>query len=165
MTTTDSEIKKLAENVSSLQKDMAQVGSLVDRLDVTIEKLTEVSSTVSQLLAVQGNRLEFQEKIQEKLQDLVEKRRQETDNSIKDVYNRIEKVEKDLQKDMEASDEKICQKIDEMQKTSASQHEQISKNLNERMARLEKWMWSAVGGGLVVMWILNHIDLVALLTK
>lgn len=165
MTTTDSEIKKLAENVSSLQKDMAQVGSLVDRLDVTIEKLTEVSSTVSQLLAVQGNRLEFQEKIQEKLQDLVEKRRQETDSSIKDVYNRIEKVEKDLQQDMENTEDKIIKKIEEMQKASTAQHENINKGLTDRMARLEKWMWSAVGGGLVIMWLINNIDLLALLQK
>lgn len=163
--TMDSDVKKLAENVNALQKDMAQVGVLVDRLDVTIEKLTEVSTTVSQLLAVQGNRLEFQEKVQEKLQDLVEKRRQETDDSIKDVYNRIEKVEKDLQEDMSDVEEKICKKIDDMQKVSASQHEQINQSLNDRMTRLEKWMWTAVGGGIVLMWVLNHIDLASIITK
>lgn len=137
MSSVDTDVKKLAENVSSLQKDMAQVGVLVDRLDITIEKLTEVSSTVSQLLAVQGSRLEFSEKVQEKLQDLVEKRRQETDDNIKAVYVRIEKVEKDLQIDMETSENKIITKIEEMQ----------------------KWMWTAMGGGIVVLWILNSIDL------
>ncbi len=159
--TTDSDIKKLAENVNSLQKDMAQVGILVDRLDVTIEKLTEVSSTVSQLLAVQGNRLEFQEKIQEKLQELVEKRRQETEANIKDVYVRIEKVEKDLQNDMAESENKIISKIDSLQSSGTQQH----KEMGERLARLEKWMWSAVGGAIVIMWILNHIDLAGIITK
>lgn len=159
MSVSDSEVKKLAENVSSLQKDMAQVGSLVDRLDVTIEKLTEVSTTVSQLLAVQETRLEFHEKVQEKLQDLVEKRRQETDNSIKDVYNRIEKVEKDLQHDMEHTENKIISKIEEMQKNSSDQHEKINHGITERIDRLEKWMWTAVGGGIVIMWFLNSIEL------
>lgn len=163
MSVTDSEVKKLAENVSSLQKDMAQVGALVDRLDVTIEKLTEVSTTVSQLLAVQETRLEFHEKVQEKLQDLVEKRRQETDNSIKDVYNRIEKVEKDLQSDMEHTENKIINKIEEMQKSSTDQHERINKGISDRIDRLEKWMWTAVGGGIVIMWLLNSIDLIKLL--
>lgn len=157
--TTDSDVKKLAENVSSLQKDMAQVGALVDRLDVTIEKLTEVSSTVSQLLAVQGSRLEFHEKVQEKLQDLVEKRRQETDDNIKSVYNRIEKVEKDLQSDMENTEDRIIKKIEEMQKSGTDQHEKINKGITDRIDRLEKWMWTAVGGGIVIMWFLNSIDI------
>jgi monomeric isocitrate dehydrogenase len=159
MSATDSDVKKLAENVSSLQKDMAQVGALVDRLDVTIEKLTEVSTSVSQLLAVQETRLEFHEKVQEKLQDLVEKRRQETDDNIKSVYNRIEKVEKDLQGDMEHTEDRIIKKIEEMQKASSDQHEKINNGITQRIDRLERWMWTVVGGGFVVMWLLNSIDI------
>lgn len=158
MSITDTDVKKLAENVTSLQKDMAQVGVLVDRLDVTIEKLTEVSSTVSQLLAVQGSRLEFHEKVQEKLQDLVEKRRQETEESIKDVYNRIEKVEKDLQNDMESTENKIITKIEEMQKSGTAQHEKINQSITDRMNRLEKWMWTALGGAAVILWFINSVD-------
>lgn len=150
MMSTDSDIRKLSENVVSLQKDMAQVGLLVDRLDVTIEKLTEVSSTVSQLLAVQGNRLEFHEKVQEKMQELVEKRRVETDTAINSVYGRIEKVEKDLQNDMVDTEEKIINKIDELKKDGENQH----KELNQRMTRLEKWMWTMLGGlGIITLGI------------
>jgi hypothetical protein len=153
--TTDSDVKKLSENVASLQKDMAQVGTLVDRLDITIEKLTEVSSTVSQLLAVQGNRLEFQEKIQERLEKMVEDRRIETDKGIKDVYVRIEKVEKDLQEDMDDNYNKIAAKIEELKKEGTEQH----KIINDRMTRMEKWMWMLIGGGIVVGTLFDKIDL------
>jgi len=51
MAVTNSDVKKLAETIATLQTDMAQVGTLVERLDVTIEKLTEVSTHVSNLLA------------------------------------------------------------------------------------------------------------------
>ena len=153
--TTDSDVKKLSENVASLQKDMAQVGTLVDRLDVTIEKLTEVSSTVSQLLAVQGNRLEFQEKVQERLEKIVEDRRQETDKNIKDVYFRIEKVERDLQDDMDDNYNKIASKIEELKKEGNEQH----KIINDRMTRMERWMWMLIGGGIVVGTLFNQINL------
>lgn len=153
--TTDSDVKKLSENVASLQKDMAQVGTLVDRLDITIEKLTEVSSTVSQLLAVQGNRLEFQEKVQERIEKMVEDRRQETDKNIKDVYVRIEKVEKDLQEDMDDTYNKIAAKIEELKKEGTEQH----KIINDRMTRMEKWMWMLIGGGIVVGTLFDKIDL------
>lgn len=155
----DSDVKKLAENVNSLQKDMAQVGALVDRLDVTIEKLTEVSSTVSQLLAVQGNRLEFQEKVAERLQDLVEKRRQETDNLVKDLHQKIDRVESDLHDEIVDSENKIIKKIEEMSKSSTAQHESINTSLSDRMGKLERWMWILVGGGLVIGFFLNKMPI------
>ena len=155
----DSDVKKLAENVNSLQKDMAQVGALVDRLDVTIEKLTEVSSTVSQLLAVQGNRLEFQEKVAERLQDLVEKRRQETDTLVKDLHQKIDRVETDLHDEIVDSEDKIIKKIEEMSKSSTAQHESINNSLSDRMGKLERWMWILVGGGLVVGFFLNKMPI------
>ena len=45
-------INKLAEDVSYLNRDMAVVNTLVGRLDTTIDKLTDISSSVSNLLAV-----------------------------------------------------------------------------------------------------------------
>jgi monomeric isocitrate dehydrogenase len=156
--TTDSDVKKLSENVASLQKDMAQVGTLVDRLDITIEKLTEVSTTVSQLLAVQGNRLEFQEKIQERLEKMVEDRRIETDKGIKDIYVRIENVERGLQEDMDNNYTKIANKIEELKKEGNEQH----KVLNDRMTRMEKWMWMLIGGGIVVGTLFDKINIPAI---
>lgn len=154
-----SEITKLVENVSHLQQDMAQVGALVDRLDVTIEKLTEVSSTVSQILAVQGNRLEFQEKVQEKLEELVEKRRQETENYVKDLYGKIDTVEKDLYNEIDATQDKILKEIKEMRAESTTQHNE----LKSKVQRLEKWSWTVIGGGAVIGFILSRIPWAALI--
>lgn len=157
--TTDGDIKRLAENVSSLQQDMAQVGALVDRLDVTIEKLTEVSSTVSQLLAVQGNRLEFQEKVAEKLQDLMEKRRTETETYIKDLHVKIDTVEKDVKEDIRETHTDILTKIAEMQAAGTKQHQEISDKMSERISRLEKWMWTIAGAGTVLWFVISQVDL------
>ena len=156
---TDTEIKRLSETVNGLQKDMAQVGTLVERLDVTIAKLTEVSSAVSQLLAVQGNRLEFQEKVQERLEKMVEDRRQENEKNVKDVYVRIEKVEKDLQEDMDDTYNKIAAKIEELKKEGTDQH----KILNDRMSRMEKWMWMLIGGGVVIGTLFDKVNLAGIL--
>lgn len=158
MTITGSDLKKIEENVSSLQRDMAQVGQLVDRLDVTIEKLTEVSTTVSQLLAVQANRLEVQEKAADKIQDLIEQRRMETDKNIKELYDRIDGVEVDLQKEMKDYQEKVINKIQELKTDGTAQHKEIG----DRMAKLEKWMWILIGGGVVMGFLADKINLTAL---
>jgi hemerythrin superfamily protein len=110
-----------------------QVGNLVDRLDVTIEKLTEVSTTVSQLLAVQGNRLDFQEKVAAKLEDLIEKRRVETETMIKDLHKKIE----------------------DGQKTSSDQHASMNKDIVDRIGKIEKFVWLSLGGGTVIGFILS----------
>jgi hypothetical protein len=146
MAVTNSDVKKLSETISTLQQDMAQVGTLVDRLDVTIEKLTEVSTRVSELLAVQGTRLLNQEKVSEQIQELIEKRRVETDTNIKDVYIRVERVEKDLYNEIEASQEKVLTEIKEMRADSTKQHNEIKGKVN----RLEKWMWTCIGAIVVI---------------
>ena len=153
-----SELSDLTKEVVALKTDMAQINVLVDRLDLTIEKLTEVSTTVSQLLAVQANRLEVQEKAADKLQDLIEQRRVETDKSIKELYDRIDGVEVDLQKEMKDHQEKIIKKLEELKTEGSAQHTQIS----ERMAKLEKWMWILIGGGLVLGFLADKVNLVSL---
>lgn len=151
MAVTNSDVKKLSDTISTLQQDMAQVGALVGRLDVAIEKLTEVSTRVSELLAVQGTRLEAQEKVSEHLQELVEKRRLETDTNIKDVYVRVEKVEKDLYNEIEASQNKVLTEIKEMRAESTKQHEELKGKVNS----LERWMWTLIGAGTVIAFIIQ----------
>lgn len=153
MAVTNSDVKKLSDTISTLQQDMAQVGTLVERLDVTIEKLTEVSTRVSELLAVQGTRLENQEKVSEQIQALIEKRRVETDTNIKDVYLRVEKVEKDLYDEIEASQEKVLKEIKEMRAESTLQHNELKGKVN----RLEKWMWTCIGAVVVISFAIQVI--------
>ena len=148
---TNSDVKKLSDTISTLQQDMAQVGTLVDRLDVTIEKLTEVSTRVSELLAVQGTRLLNQEKVSEQIQTLIETRRVETDTNIKDVYVRVERVEKDLYNEIDASQKTVLTEIKEMRAESTIQHNELKSKVN----RLEKWMWTLIGGVAVITFVIQ----------
>jgi len=152
-------IEKVVETVNKLQQDMTQVGSLVGRLDITIEKLTEVSTTVSQLLAVQGNRIEFHEKEAEKVSRILDERRNEQNIHIKEVYTRIEHVENDLRREVHNSYQKVSDKIDSTQTNADASRKEFNKELTDRIGRLEKWIWSLAGGSLVAIWVLNNLDL------
>ena len=144
----------MTESIYTLQKDMAQIGPLVERLDITIEKLTEVSSNVSTLLAVHDNRIEFQEKLLEKTQTLIEDNRRESDKNIKDVYYRVESVERDLYSEIEANQEKVLKEIKDMRAESTLQHNE----LKARVLRIDKWMWTMIGG-LAVITLLIQIGM------
>ncbi len=139
-------INKLSEDMSHLRKDMAVVGALVDRLDTTIDKLTDISNSVSSLLAVHETKLSAQEIINKQLSDLVEARRVETDDKIQILHERISSGERELKQNIDKQYDELMTEIKEMRAESAAQHTTLS----ERITAMEKWMWTVIGGSAIV---------------
>lgn len=148
-----SELTDLTKEVAALKTDMAQINVLVDRLDLTIAKLTEVSTTVSQLLAVQGSRLEQQEKSANQFSLLLEKRRDEAAESNEMMHKRITSAEKDFKAEIEKLNDRILDEMKSMRSESKQQHDELS----DKMTKLEKWVWVVSGGGAVVGFLLSHL--------
>jgi hypothetical protein len=148
-----SELTELSKEVAILKTDMAQVSGLIDRLDLTIVKLTEVSTTVSQLLAVQGNRLEQQEKSAYQFSALLEKRRDEAAESNDIMHKRISSAEKEFQTEIGKLNDKILDEMKSMRAESKQQHDELS----DKMTKLEKWVWLVSGGAAVVGFLLSHV--------
>jgi septation ring formation regulator EzrA len=146
-------LDKLSEDVSYLLKDMAVVGALVDRLDATIDKLTDISSNVSNLLAVHETKLSSQEIISKQLSDLVEARRVETDEKIQILHDRISSGERDIKEKIDEQYDDLMLEIKAMRADQQSQHAALS----ERITTMEKWQWLVIGGSAVVGAILAII--------
>lgn len=152
------DINEVAANLNSVQKELNQFSKFVDRMDVTIEKLTEVSSTVSQLLAVQGNRLESQEKLMGHMQQMLDKRKDETDKNTRDIYEKIQESENNIYEEIEVSNEKILMEV----KNLGQKFEEHNKVTNERITKIEKWMWTALGVTSVLVLFVDKVNLSAL---
>ena len=139
-------INKLSEDVSYLNRDMAVVNTLVGRLDMTIDKLTDISSSVSNLLAVHETKLTSQEIISKQLSDLVEARRVETDDKIQILHERISSGERELKSSIDDQYDELMKEIKEMRAESTVQHNTLS----DRITTMEKWMWTVLGGSAIV---------------
>jgi ABC-type siderophore export system fused ATPase/permease subunit len=139
-------VNKLAEDVSYLNRDMAVVNTLVGRLDMTIDKLTDISSNVSNLLAVHETKLTSQEIISKQLTDLVEARRVETDDKVQLLHERISSGERELKVSIDQQYDELMTEIKEMRAESAAQHTTLS----DRITAMEKWMWTVIGGSAIV---------------
>ena len=120
--------RDLYDEVLKLKVDMAHVNTLVERLDVAIEKLTEVSANISQLLAVQGSRLEYQQKFLEDLAEANDLRHKEFDR-------------------------KLEVKLTELDNDIGN----VKTKLNERIQTVEKWMWLVSGGAAVIGFLISKI--------
>lgn len=148
-------VSKLANDISYLQQDMAKVGTLVDRLDTTIDKLTEVSTALSQLIAVHESKLSAQEVITKQTTDLVEKRRIEMEDKLQFLHARISSGEKELGTKIEDQYDELMVEIKEMRAESVSQHNALS----DRITSMEKWHWIVVGGAVVVGTFISQVNL------
>jgi hypothetical protein len=147
-------LSKLADSVSGLNQDMAKVGTLVDRLDTTIIKLADISANVSQLLAVHESKLTAQEIVTKQTVDLIEKRRVETDDKIQLVHGRISSGEKELTEKIDNQYDDIMNELKDMRKESTEQHNKLS----GRITTMEKWMWTMMGGALVVGSLISYLS-------
>lgn len=143
---TNQNLDKLSEDVSYLLKDMAVVGALVDRLDTTIDKLTDISSNVSNLLAVHETKLSSQEIISKQLSDLVEARRVEADEKIQTLHERISSGEREIKEKIDEQYDDLMLEIKAMRHDQQTQHAALS----ERITTMEKWQWLVIGGSAVV---------------
>ena len=113
-----------------------------DRIEAAIEKLTVVSADLKAMLAVHEQRISQQEKYSDELHNVVERRREELDTKMKDVYDTIRQ-----------QDNIVCDEIKKLRLESSEQHNILSNKIN----KLEKFIWLAIGGGMVMTWFLTNL--------
>lgn len=113
-----------------------------DRIEAAIEKLTVVSADLKAMIAVHEQRIIQQEKETSSLDLKFEKRRELMDGKLNDVYNT-----------MRDQDNGILAEISKLRAESSEQHIILSNKINQ----LEKFMWMAIGGGMVLTWALTNL--------
>jgi hypothetical protein len=111
------------------------------RIEDAIDKLTEISADLNKMLAVQEQRLSQQERSMGIIEDMVERRREEYENKIQNVYNV-----------MSREDNKILEELEKMRKEQKDQHKAIS----DKMTALEKIIWTYLGGFSVVVFLITY---------
>ena len=124
-------LQNLAVEVEGLKKDIKNGELIHSRLDTAIDKLTDVSTSIKQMLAVHEQKLSQSEKTEEILFDKVRERGEELDMVYRDLQRDITQVEKRLLLEMKTL--KPC--------------------FDGRVSVLEKWRWLIIGGALAIGFI------------
>lgn len=130
------------DDIVDLKKEVSTISVIVSRMDATIEKLTEVSSNVSKILAVQTERVEQTTKTQDKIVDMIEKRREETNKDLEKIYD-IMSEDKD----------RVAEEIKKLRDEQKTQHEKI----DSKISKIEKMMWLYMGGFSVIVFIISQL--------
>ena len=135
---------ELETEVQLLKRDIEDVKSIHGRLDVAIDKLTDVSNSIHRMLAVHEEKLARQEEASIELEQQIEKRRSEVLTKIDDLHSRITTNTKEIMINAAAQH---AEQNKEIQK--------IREDLSGRIGVMERWRHVLIGGSIVVGFLLH----------
>ena len=135
-------MSELETEVKLLKKELHDQKRIHDRLDVAIEKLTDVSNSIHRMLAVHEEKLTRQEEAIFQAEEQIEVRRTELSSKIDELHSRITTNTKEI---MGAAAQQHLEQNKEIQK--------IRDELSTRVGVLEKWRWIIIGGSIIIGFI------------
>ena len=141
---------ELETKVKLLEKEIHDRKGVFQRLDVAIEKLTDVSNCINRMLAVHEEKIARQEEAIFDAEGLIETRRIELTVKIDDLHSRITTNTKEI---MTAATQQHKEHTDDIQK--------LRNDLTTRVGILEKWRWLIIGGSIVVGFLLHKFMIVS----
>jgi len=142
-----SDIDNLKTDIALLKKD-AKTGELIhQRLEQTLEKLSDCAVSLKGILAQQETKLQRAEQTDEDIFITLESRRKEWDNDLKELHSRITTNSRELREHQVQSENKMLSEI-----------RAVRTQLSERVGVLEKWRWLIIGGSIILGLMMSNPD-------
>ena len=135
---------ELETEVELLKKELHDQKKIHGRLDIAIEKLTDVSNSIHRMLAVHEEKITRQEEAIFQAEEQIEIRRNELATKIEELHSRITTNTKEI---MTAA-----------ATNAAAQNKEIQKMRDELISRvgvLERWRHVLIGSSIVAGFILH----------
>ena len=127
------QLKELIKDIAVLKADRDTSGQVHQRLDDAITRLTDISAGIKSMLAVHEEKIRRVDTSQDDLFSILEDRRREWEDDLKELHSRITTQSRDLR---EAID-------------------QVTNRLDSRVGVLERWRWLIIGGAILLGFILQ----------
>ena len=124
---------ELETKVTIIEKELRDQRKIHDRLDVAIEKLTDVSNSIHRMLAVHEEKIARQEEAIIGAEEQIEVRRVELSKKIDEVHSRVTETAKEHSKEILI----------------------LRNDINNRVGVLEKWRHVLIGASIVIGFILH----------
>ena len=142
-----SDLEKLKTDIALLKKD-AKTGELIhQRLEVAVDKLTEITISLKGMLIQQEQKLTRAEQTDDDIFITLESRRKEWDNDLKELHSRITTNSRELREHQIQSENKMLNEI-----------RAVRTQLSERVGVLEKWRWLIIGGSIILGLMMSNPD-------
>jgi|TARA_R110000744_G_scaffold19500_3_gene51468 chromosome segregation ATPase len=143
--------KTLETRVAVIESDIKQWTNLFGRLDVSIEKITELNISIKEVLAVHEQRITTTEVE-------VERNADGSDIKYEQLHSRISTINREILKNQEKLTVTLMESID-------SVHQAVDlneKHADDRIRSLEKRQWMMMGAAAVMGFIIGNAEVLKL---
>jgi ATP-dependent exoDNAse (exonuclease V) beta subunit len=155
-------------NTATITTRVAVVEEQVDRFEVAIEKLVEVSQSLKEIIAVQSQQIQESKASQNLLREQIDK-----ETTI--LHKRIRDLDKEFAEELENQHKEVMRVLTEMRLEQKEHHTSMAesvdkitkeikdetdreiKDLTKKIDSLQKWRWFVVGGATALGFIISLI--------
>ena len=141
------DLSKIETKIALLEQDAKSAEQIHNKLEIAIEKLTDITISLKSMLIQQETKLAKAEEVDNDIFVTLESRRLEWDNDLKELHSRITTNSRELREHQVQSESKMLYEL-----------RNLRQQLDNRVAVLEKWRWIIVGGSIIVGLMISNPD-------
>lgn len=134
-------VKSLETEIAVIKNDVSQIGQLFSKLETALDKITDVSNNIGQILAVHEQRLKDGEVHFDELRKDMDNAEDKFDNEVKDLHSRLTTNTREIEQKMSNEVDKVLEAIKDLKSHMVDKHDK----LETRLAALERWRWILLG--------------------
>lgn len=143
------DLNTLKTDVEIIKRDISAIHNFSGKIDDAIEKMAEVSNSISKMLIVHENRLQNHDQQIDGIKTSLSERKSDFEKQVELLHKRIT----DMKDENHAEREKYHKEILDGLKEIAD----FNKALDSRVTTLEQWKWYVMGGAAAVGFILSQV--------
>ena len=142
-----SDISKIQTKIALLEQDAKSTEQIHNKLEVAIEKLTEITISLKGMLVQQETKLAKAEETDNDIFVTMESRQLKWDNDLKELHSRITTNSRELREHQIQSESKMLSEL-----------RNLRHQLDNRVAVLEKLRWIIVGVSIISGRLVSNPD-------
>lgn len=134
-------VKSLETEIAVVKNDVNQIGNLFSKLETALDKITDVSNNIGQILAVHERRLKDGEVHFDELKKDMVTAESKFDNEIKELHSRLTTNTREIEQKMSNEIDKVLEAIKDLKSHLGDKQSK----LEDRLTALERWRWILLG--------------------
>jgi len=145
--------KDLEKNVAIIAKDVSQYQQFQEKFSTAIDKLTDISNNLAKMVSMHGSMLENHGKLVDDLYVKIERIKESGLSELKIVSKDLTTLEShNTDKHFE-----LMTKIDSVRNEFNKRIDDVSKEMDERLQKTEKYVWMFLGAGTLLGFIASYV--------
>ena len=139
----------LKTDVAIMKRDISAINNFSAKIDDAIEKMAEVSNSISKMLIMHDNKLQNHDQLIDGLKMSMSERKSDFEKQVELLHKRISDMKDENHTERQKNQAELLEAIKAIGESV--------KGLDDRVSSLEQWKWWLLGAAAVIGLIMSQI--------